>query len=203
MSEKSIQHSRRISWQFCNDHLPQGKKTVYEFHVLGFLSLLFHGRAGVISRVAVEPAVPRAVLQALGLLSGDLAPFLAAFVLALHPYAHALFLVSWLRYSGGRGDSTRIASLLQQSTLSFRHHSKGRRGLLNNSKCPNSISQTTDKTRFSKCQKHLDTNPERPQHFSYNGTFLLNTHRILHIEYYSPKMTYHAPKIKTMLKSSQ
>ena len=130
----TIQHSRRISWQFCNDHLPQGKKTVYELHVFGFLSFLFLGRAGVIARVTIEPAVPRAIFKIFGLLGRDLAPFLAAFVLALHPHGHPLFFISWLRHNGGRGDSARVARLLQQSTLSFRHHSKGRQGLLNNSK---------------------------------------------------------------------
>ena len=130
----SIQHSRRISWQFCHNHFPQGKKTVYELHVFGFLSFLFLGWAGVIARVTIEPTVPRAIFQIFSLLSRDLAPFLAAFVFALHPYGHAIFLISWLRHNGGRGDSARIARLLQQSTLSFRHRSKIRPRLLDNSK---------------------------------------------------------------------
>lgn len=69
--------------------------------MLGFLSFLFHSGAGVIANITIEPAIPRAILEALGLLGRDLAPFLAAFVLTLHPYGHALFLVSWLSDGSG------------------------------------------------------------------------------------------------------
>ena len=58
---KSVRHLRRVTRQFSHDHFSLGKQTVYEFHMLGFLGFLFHGGAVVITRVTIEPAIPRAV----------------------------------------------------------------------------------------------------------------------------------------------
>ena len=89
---KMARYSRWITGHFSQDHLPFGKKAVNELHVLGFFGFLLLSRTRVIPCISVKPAVPRAVLQALGFIRRYLAPFVTMFILALYPNGDGIFL---------------------------------------------------------------------------------------------------------------